>query len=114
MANIVLDPAKGKEAADTLVSVLNGSAQESIVTLYSIVKTLGEGLPIVDAPVADLKKAEAYFNEEFAPAARKLQDHFMEFTDLATYMNNLQAATVADGEEVGSIADTTYDAAMHL
>lgn len=114
MANLVFDPKKGQEAADSLVAVCNGSAVESIVNLYGIVKSLGEDNPIVDVPAADLKKIETYFNEEFVVAANTIQGHFMEYAELAALIQNTEAAAVADGEEMGQIQDTTYDAAKNL
>lgn len=114
MANLVFDPKKGQEAADALVSVCNGSAVESIVSLYGIVKSLGEDNPIVDTPAADLKKIEAYFNEEFVPAANAIQGHFMEYAELAAMIQSTEAAKVAEGEDMGQIGDTTYDAAKNL
>lgn len=114
MANLVFDPKKGQEAADTLVSVCNGKAQEQIVGLYQLVKSLGEGNPVVDAPCAVLHQAADYFNEEFVPAANKIKDHFGEYAELSAAILATESAKVAAGEEMGQVADTTYDAAAML
>lgn len=111
---IQFDAKKGQQAADELVSIMNGEFAASVVELYSTVKKMGEDNPIVDAPCAVLRKVEAYFNEEIVPAANAIQGHFMEYAETSNLINNTQAASVADGEEVGAIGDTTYDAARGL
>lgn len=114
MANLVFDPKKGQEAADTLTAICNGEAQDVIVELYTSVKALGEDNPIVDAPLAALKKIEAYFNDQFVPHANAIKEHFMEYAELSAAIQNTQAAATRDGEDLGQVADTTYNAAAVL
>ena len=108
------DPVKGQQAAEAIVNIANGSYVEAIQDLYSTVKRMGEGNPIVDVPANDLQKLVNYFNETIKPAAEVIQQHFMEYAETAQAINNFQAASVADGEEVGAIGETTYDAAKNL
>lgn len=114
MAELKFDPKKGQEAAEALISFCNGAAQDSLVELFGIVKSMGEGNPIVDAPIAALKKVEQYFNEEFVPHANAIKDHFMEYSELSALIINTQAASVKDGEGMGSVQETTYNAAKKL
>lgn len=111
---IQFDPMKGQQAAEILVSTANGSYTEPLIDLHGTIKRLGEGNPVVDAPVKDLSKIADYFNEIIKPAAATLQEHFMKYAETAQAINNYQAAHVADGEEVGVIGETTYDAAKNL
>lgn len=111
---IQFDAKKGQQAADELVSIMNGDFAASVVELYGTVRKLGEDNPIVDAPCNVLKEIEAYFNDEIVPAANSIQGHFMEYAEAANAINNAQAAKTAAGEEVGAIGDTTYDAAKNL
>lgn len=114
MAQLVFDPKHGQEAADAILSVCNGQVTEPVVGLYGVVKTLGEGNPIVDTPVADLKKIEAYFNEQVVPAANAIKEHFLEHAELSAMVMNTESAKTAEGEDIGQVGDTTYDAAKNL
>ena len=114
MANLVFDPKKGQEAAETLVAVCNGKAQDQIVELYQLVKSLGEGNPVVDDPMKVLRQAADYFNDEFVPCANKIKGHFEEYSELASAILAVDSAKVAAGEDMGQVADTTYDAAAML
>lgn len=114
MANLVFDPKKGQEAAEVLVSVCNGKAQDQIVELYQLIKSLGEGNPVVDAPCAVLRQAADYFNDEFVPSSNKIKGHFEEYSELSAAILATESAKVASGEDMGQVADTTYDAAAVL
>lgn len=114
MPDIKFDPQKGHQAAEMLAAVCNGDAQTCVVELYQIVKSMGEGNPVVDAPIASLKKIESYFNEEFVPYANKVKDHFMEYAELSELILKTQAAATKAGEAMGQVEDSTYNAAKVL
>jgi len=109
-----LDPKLAQEAAESVVGVMNGSAQECIVEAWQIAQQAGEGNPVVDGLRQPIKDYEGFYNEQFAPAANRLKENMEAFGEFATFINNAALGKVAAAEDIGHIDGNEYDVAHDL
>lgn len=109
------DEKLAQRAVEGVVSLANGDFVDKIQNLYGSVSKLGEENEVVETPKRALRAIEQYFNDQCVPALNKVIQNCEGFEALSIYVKQqLQGATVAQGEDVGQVADATYDAARNL
>ncbi len=109
-----LDPKKGEEAAEILVSFLNGPATEVIMEGFQVSRGIGEDNPCAENVEAQFRDYEAWFNDQVMPAANRLKANFEGFAELAEKFNRLSFAGPKQVEDVGQVQSASYDAASDL
>lgn len=112
---VKFDERLAQEAIAGITDMANGKFTEDLQALYGVLRELGEDNEIVDVPCRDLRNIEAFYNDQCVPAYNKVIKNCEGFAELAVYVKQqLQGAGAIQGEDVGQVADATYDAARNL
>lgn len=113
--SVNFDEKLAQRAVEGAVDLANGEFVDQIQGLYGSVSKLGEGNEVVETPKRTLHAIEQYFNDQCVPALNKFIQNCEGFEALSIYVKQqLQGATVAQGEDIGQVADASYDAARNL
>ena len=108
------DPVKAQALSEVCGSILNGEMTQTVVEIYNCCKTLGEDMPVIQALSSACKEYQEMFNGNLVPCTNSYIGNICNFTDYAKYVTNMTAGATAKVDDMGQIAEQTYDAAKNL
>ena len=111
---INFDAKLGEQVAQAMSGIVNGAMQNTVVSAFEIVKSLGEDNPIVEGQKAHLREYEAIFNDQLVKNTNDFLAGCAGFSELANIVNSVATAKLAPVDDMGSISENNYDAAKHL
>lgn len=109
-----LNPNVGTELADGISYILNGALQEELANFVGAMRNLGEGTAVYDAMKDIMMRIQNKYNDEVVPAMKKCNESFLQFTNMAEYVNKLQAGNSVKDVEIKAVGDNNYDACLGL
>lgn len=109
-----LKPEVGSNLANGFSMTLDGELLDAVAEAFAAAKELGEGTAMFDGVKANFMKFQDYYNNTVVPEVRKAQGEFEEYTDMATYLTQLNVSDSVKEEDVGRVTSKNFDACKAL